>query len=188
MAVDNVKSRCRRFAAAMEAGGVPYAVIGGNAVARWVVGVEPSAERFTADVDVLLRRADMDRAAAAAAKAGFEHMQIGQTLMHVFRDNPAGKPPRQAMLDVVHVIFAGEKVNPKDPVPAPDVTEAEPGDEFRVISLEGLVRMKLVAHRLKDQVHLQDMVRVGLIDASWPARFQPPLSERLAAVIANPEA
>jgi hypothetical protein len=187
MAVENVKDRCRRFAAAMDTAGVPYAVIGGNAVARWVVSVEPAAERFTADVDVLLRREDIERAAAAAATAGFVHTQIGADFMHVFKDNPAGKSPRQAMLDAVHVIFAGEKVKPTDPVPAPDVTEAEPGDEFRVISLEALVRMKLTSYRLKDQVHLQDMLRVGLFDASWPARFPPPLDARLEAILANPE-
>jgi len=47
--------------------------------------------------------------------------------------------------------------------------------------------MKLVAHRLKDRVHLQDMTRVGLIDATWPARYPEVLAERLREILANPD-
>ena len=32
--------------------------------------------------------------------------------------------------------------------------------------------MKLTAHRLKDRVHLQDLIGVGQIDKTWPARFR----------------
>jgi hypothetical protein len=35
-------------------------VAGGNAVAAWVATVDPSAVRNTQDVDILLRRADLD--------------------------------------------------------------------------------------------------------------------------------
>jgi len=188
MSIEVVKDRCRRFAAAMDARGVPYAVIGGNAVALWVTRVEPAAERFTGDVDVLLRRQDIPRAAAAAAAHGFEHQQIGEEFLHVFRDSPQGKSPRQAFLDSVHVIFANEKVKATDTVAAPDVTEVEDSGPFRTIALEPLVRMKLVAHRLKDRVHLLDMIGVGLIDASWPAKFPAPLNERLQYLIDNPDA
>ena len=45
---------------------------------------------------------------------------------------------------------------------------------FHVVDLEPLVRMKLTSYRLKDRVHLLDMINVGLIDASWPS----PLSRR----------
>jgi hypothetical protein len=31
------------------------------------------------------------------------------------------------------------------------------------------------------------MVRVGLIDGSWPEKFPPPLDERLRAILANPD-
>jgi len=47
--------------------------------------------------------------------------------------------------------------------------------------------MKLVAFRLKDQVHLQDMTRLGLIDATWPERFPDVLAERLRQILANPD-
>jgi hypothetical protein len=47
--------------------------------------------------------------------------------------------------------------------------------------------MKLTSYRLKDQVHLQDMVQVGLIDETWPSRFEGELAERLKRILENPE-
>lgn len=47
--------------------------------------------------------------------------------------------------------------------------------------------MKLVAFHLKDQVHLQDMTRLGLIDANWPQRVPEVLADRLRQILANPD-
>jgi hypothetical protein len=47
--------------------------------------------------------------------------------------------------------------------------------------------MKLNSYRRKDQTHLQDMIGVGLIDASWPARFEPSLGERLQTLLDDPD-
>jgi hypothetical protein len=47
--------------------------------------------------------------------------------------------------------------------------------------------MKLTSFRRKDQVHLFDMIGVGLIDTTWPARFPPPLAVRLQELLDNPE-
>lgn len=87
----------------------------------------------------------------------------------------------------MHLLYAGEPVKPTDPVPTPDLSESIPHRDFQVVTLEALVRMKLVSYRRKDQVHLQDMLRVGLIDASWPAKYPPPLDERLRIILADPE-
>jgi hypothetical protein len=46
--------------------------------------------------------------------------------------------------------------------------------------------MKLIAWRDKDRTHLRDMIGVGLIDATWPARFPPPLADRLQQLLDNP--
>src|SRR5690349_4214617 len=70
-AVEKVRERLERATAALEAAGVPYAVIGGNAVAAWVSRVDPSAVRNTADVDILLRRPDLAAADSALQAAGF---------------------------------------------------------------------------------------------------------------------
>ena len=48
--------------------------------------------------------------------------------------------------------------------PNPDVEPVEYGDGIRILPLERLVRMKLNSFRLKDRVHLLDMIAVGLLD------------------------
>ncbi|MBA4066990.1 MAG: hypothetical protein C0501_25430 [Isosphaera sp.] len=179
-AVEKVQERLRRAARALEAGNVPYAVIGGNAVAAWVSKVDAGLVRNTRDVDVLIRRSDLEAAKAAMDAAGFEHALVAG--VDLFFERPDGKPS-----EGVHLLFAGEKVKPTDPVPVPELSESEDGAAFRVVSLEGLVRMKLVSFRLKDRVHLQDMTRAGLIDATWPARFPEVLAERLREILANPD-
>jgi hypothetical protein len=83
-------------------------------------------------------------------------------------------------------LFAGEPVKPGD-VPSPDIAESERGAEFQVVSLEALVRMKLIAARDLDRTHLRDLIGVGQIDATWPARFPPPLGERLQQLLDNPD-
>src|SRR6476619_7793774 len=70
-AVEKVRARMRRAVQALEQAGIPYAVVGGNAVAAWVSEVDEAAVCNTQDVDILLRRSDLDRAKEALAKAGF---------------------------------------------------------------------------------------------------------------------
>ena len=60
-AVEKVRERMLRAVAALEKARVPYAVVGGNAVAAWVSRVDESAVRNTRDVDILLRRSDLRR-------------------------------------------------------------------------------------------------------------------------------
>ena len=99
----------------------------------------------------------------------------------MFLDGP-GASPR----DAVHVIFAGEKVQPDYAIATPTVDEAEPGQAFRVLHLEALVRMKLTSYRDKDRTHLRDLIDVGLIDATWPARFGAELAQRLQHLLDTP--
>ena len=70
------------------------------------------------------------------------------------------------------------------PLEAPGVEEHELGPDFPIATLEALVRMKLNAFRLKDKLHLQDLLSVGLIDAAWCDRLPPPLGDRLRELIA----
>jgi len=44
---------------------------------------------------------------------------------------------------------------------AASADESESSDQFQVVSLAALVRMKLTSFRLKDRVHLLDMLDVG---------------------------
>ena len=179
-AVEKVRDRLLRSTAALEAAGVPYAVIGGNAVMAWVEQVDESAVRFTQDVDIVLRREDLERANEALAKAGFVHRRSAGVEM--FLDGPGAKAR-----DAVHVIFSGEKVRPEYAAAVPDVAEYASFKSYRVLSLEALVRMKLTSYRDKDKTHLRDMLEIGLIDATWPARYPPELAARLQHLIDTPD-
>lgn len=181
LAVERVRDRLLRATAALDAAGVPYAVVGGNAVAAWVSTVDIAAVRNTQDVDILLRRTDLDAATAALASAGFIRRHV--LGIDIFLDGPEAK-----MRDAVHVVFAGEKVRPDYAAPTPDVTEAQRPSGYSVIKLEALVRMKLTSFRDKDRTHLRDILEVGLIDATWPSRFVPELSARLQQLIDTPDA
>ena len=178
-AVDKVEDRLRRAVAALETAGVPYAVIGGNAVALWVSRVDESLVRLTRDVDVLLRRHHLDAARKAMEAAGFVYRHVAG--MDVFLDGPNAK-----VGDAVHILFANEKVRPADAAAAPDVEDSEDDPRFTVASLEALVRLKLIAFRRKDQVHLLDLIGVGLIDDTWPDRFPPELASRLQELLDDP--
>ena len=59
MAAEKVRERLMRSTAALERAGVPYAVVGGNAVAEWVGRIDEDAVRNTRDVDILIRREDL---------------------------------------------------------------------------------------------------------------------------------
>ena len=179
-AVELVRERLLRATAVLESAGVSYAVVGGNAVAAWVASVAPSAARNTQDVDILLRRPDLEIAAKALSAAGFIRRHIAG--MEVFLDGPNAKAR-----DAVHIILSGEKVRPEHIAASPDVMDSENAGPFRLLSLESLVKMKLTSFRRKDQVHLLDLIEVGLIDASWCPRFQPELASRLKQLIDTPE-
>lgn len=179
-AVEKVRNRLLRATGALEQAGIPYAVVGGNAVMAWVEQVDESAVRATQDVDLALRREDLERATAALESAGFVYRHSAGITM--FLDGPDAKAR-----DAVHVIFSGEKVRMEYAAAVPDVADVTSFGAYRVLNLEALVRMKLTSFRDKDRTHLRDMLDVGLIDATWPARFSPELAARLQHLLDTPE-
>lgn len=179
--VEKVRQRLIRATTALQNANVEYAVVGGNAVAAWVSRVDESAVRNTQDVDVLLRRSDLERAKIAMSQAGFVFRHAAG--INMFLDGPDAKA-REA----VHIVFASEKVREDYMAAAPDVRAVELSGGFRLIKLEALVTMKLTSFRLKDQVHLQDLLSVGLVDKNWCKRLPKDLAGRLQQIIDNPNA
>src|SRR5437016_1493139 len=158
MALDKVTERLERITRAFEEGAVPYALVGGQAVALWVATKDPAAVRTTKDVDILLRKEDLPRARAAALTVTLDYLEVLGVGMFLERMDAN---PRHA----VHVVWAGEKVRPENSLPSPTMDQRqalEPGKQ--VVSLQALVQMKLIANRDQDRVHLRDMIEVGLVD------------------------
>jgi len=180
LAVEKVRERLRRATAALEAAGVPYAVIGGNAVAAWVSKVDPGAARNTVDVGLMVNRSGLDAVKSALANAGFVYRHL--LGVHMFLDGQDGRPR-----DAVHVVFAGEKVRQQYTAAAPDLTETGRHEAYKLLGLEPLVRMKLTSFRDKDRTHLRDLIEVGLVDRSWLSRLQPDLAARLKELLDDPE-
>src|SRR5438270_990029 len=169
-AVEDVRERVIRAAGSLRQAGIPHIVIGGHAVASWVARVDKEAVRNTKDVDLLVERADFPRVVEVLESVGFIHQNVSG--VDLFLDGPDG-----SVRSAVHIVFAGEKVRSEYVLPTPTVNESEPGPDFPVPTLDALVRMKLTSFRLKDKVHLLDLLDVGLIDESW--------RERLPAAIAT---
>ena len=179
-AMDKVRERMERACLALAAAKVPYAIIGGNAVAAWVATRDEGAVRNTKDVDILLALTDTDAATLALSTVGFVRaMTMGATM---FLDGPEGKPSQ-----AIHVIWAGEKIRADYPVAAPMVDRSIEIEGKRIVELLSLLEMKLVSNRRKDQVHVLDMIGVGLIDGTWLEKLDPALVTRLQTLLDDPK-
>ena len=179
-AMDKVRERMERACQALTAAKVPYAVVGGNAVAAWVATKDEGAVRNTRDVDILLDPADAAAATTALTAAGF--VQANTKGVTMFLDGPNGKPSQG-----LHVIWAGQKVRNEYALAAPTTDQARDIDGKQIVELRSLLNMKLVSNLRIDRVHVRDMISVGLIDDSWLEGLEPFLAERLQALLDDPD-
>jgi hypothetical protein len=176
MAVERVQLRLLKATAALDAAGISYAVVGGNAVATWVGRVDAGATRATKDVDLLVRRADTERITAALSALGFVREDLRDIVLFLDPDEPSRKSG-------VRLVWAAEKIRPSYTVASPSVDEAvRDAEGFLVIDLPALVRMKLTSFRDIDRVHVADMLSVGLIDSTVRASLPVELVARLEQV------
>ena len=178
-AVERVNERLRKTVTILENAKVPYAVVGGHAVRAWVAQVDEAAVRTTRDVDILVRLRDLPHLIEAMTQAGFHHRLTAG--LNMFVEDPEG-----SARDAVHVVLTGEIVKPDDFDPNPDIEPMTRANNFQTITLEALVRMKLNSFRRKDQVHVLDMISVGLVDQSWLAKYPEPIRNRLKELLDDP--
>jgi hypothetical protein len=169
-----------RATAALNQIGVPYAVVGGNAVASWVATVDEGAVRNTRDIDLLVRRSDLPAITTALEQVGFVRDERLDIVM--FRDGAEGKPS-----EAIHLLFAGEKTRPDHLLPAPEIQTVKDPANFSVIALETLLVMKLMSNRDKDRTHLRDLIGVRLVDASLLPKLPPELAARLKQILDTPD-
>ena len=105
-------------------------------MAAWVSRVDEAAVRNTQAVDIVLRRVDLPAARNALEHVGFVYGHAAGVDMFLYEPDAKAR-------DAVHIIFAAEKVRPNYTEAAPDVSESEDTEMFRLLSLDALVRMKL---------------------------------------------
>ena len=177
-AVEKVNQRLRKTIGILEAARVPYAVVGGHAVRAWVAQVDEAAQRTTQDVDILIRPTDLPALISAMTSAGFHYRQTAGLDMFV-------EQPDASARDAVRILLCGRVE--RDGEPNPDIEPTASASDFQTVPLETLVRMKLNAFRRKDQVHLLDMISLGMIDESWLDRFPEELRRRLKTLLDDPD-
>jgi hypothetical protein len=93
--------------------------------------------------------------------------------------------PDASASDAVHVLLVGTVERGGEP--NPDIVPGVRTDDLQTVALETLVRMKLNAFRRKDQVHILDMLSLGMIDTSWLDRYPEPLRQRLQQLLDDPD-
>ena len=158
--------------------GLPYELVGGLAVLVHVEEANPELTALTRNVDLMVRREDLERIKEAAATQGFRfrHTAGGDMLLYGGTDSAR---------NAVHLIFSGELVRPNQAAPNPPIEPEKKrihGREVMVIPVADLVRMKLSSFRDKDRVHVRSMDAAGLITPAVEASLPAELSRRLQHV------
>lgn len=167
-----------RIEAAFGTAGLDYRVAGGLACYLYVEEKEPDAGRLTKDIDIVVRRVDLHRIAAAVTPFGLEYRSVAGDDMLV---QTGATSSRRA----VHLFFAGEWVRAEYPEAAPEFGEVRKMQGLRLLPLIDLVRMKLTSFRLKDQMHLKDLENVGLLPSEIDEALSTGVRQRLAEVRAR---
>ena len=130
------------------------------------------------DVDLMVRRSDLDRIKELAAESGFRfrHAAGVDMLVHGGADSARS---------AVHLVFSGELIRPDYPAPAPQIEPERKhihGRDVLVIPVADLLRMKLTSFRLKNQVHIKTLDAAGLITFEVEKKLPPVLAARLKHV------
>ncbi len=154
--------------------GVQFEVIGGVAVNVHILSLRRSRSFVTRDIDLLLHRSDLERAATAAQTLGYraKKMMGGYMLIR----------PEQDIAEAVYLIIVGEKSKSTQPFPHPELHPEEKnlfGITIPVAPLTDLLHMKLNSLRPKDLLHLETLDDVGLITPDVERQLPPVLQDRL---------
>jgi hypothetical protein len=163
---------------AFASAGLEYRVAGGLAAYLYVEEVVPDAGRLTKDIDIVVRREDVEKIVQAVAPFGLQYRNVAGLDMLV----QAGEPSARR---AVRLVFSGEKVRPEYPEATPELGPCRRIRGIRLVPLADLVRMKLTSFRAKDEAHLKDLEEAGLITAEMEAGLSSVLRERLARVRAR---
>jgi hypothetical protein len=171
-----VRARLSLATSALEAATVQYAVTGDQAVAWWVSRADRSAVRNTPEVEILVNRDDLGSVSTALEGVGFRFLDPS-----FFVEGTTGR-----QRDAVSLIFTAERTRPAQIAANPPVSASVLDGTFRTLPLDAIVSMQLADFRTVNQVHIQDLISVGLIDSTWPSRLPPELASRLQSLLDDP--
>ena len=165
-----------RISDALSAAKIPHELIGGLAVLIHVEEANPEYSTLTRDVDLMVRRGDLQQVMQAAATAGFQfrHAAGGDMLL-------AGNDVKNA----IHLIFSEEKVRPNYLAAAPAIEPEDKvihGKAVKIIPVRDLLRMKLTSFRDEDRVHVRSLDAAGLITNEVESGLTEELAGRLRIV------
>ena len=154
-----VPDTLRRLAETLRSAGIPHIFMGATAVYAY------GYERTTRDVDICMRREDLER---------FRRDLVGRVYEAVpgrsrrFVDTATGV--------TVDVLIAGEiagNTRKQREVLFPDPSEAIQVDDLPLVSLPRLIELKLVTWRLKDWADVIELIRERCLDESFGDQFNP---------------
>jgi hypothetical protein len=164
MGLGGVHSAAAAIAERFNEAGIEYAIAGAIALG------EHGFKRLTVDVDVLIRREDLDR---------FKTEWLGRGYVEV---RPGGKAVRDTIHNVkIDFLLTGDFPGDGKPKPVafPDPREAAvAGEKYRVVSLPRLVEMKLASgmtapHRLQDLADVLRLIGEAQLAQDFGARLDP---------------
>jgi hypothetical protein len=161
----DVYDTLRRLAKRLEDEGLDYAVLGGMAL------VEHGYRRATEDIDLLMRPQGLEE---------FRRQLVGRGYVPAFPE--ARKTFRDAETGVlIEVVTTGEFPGDGKPKPVafPDPADvAVEGEEFRYVTLETLIELKLASglsapHRARDIADIQDLIVRAKLPLDIAERLDP---------------
>ena len=154
-----------RLTSELEDHGIPYAVIGANAL------LAHGYPRLTEDIDLLMTREGLEK---------FHAELVGLGYMPAF---PGAKKKLRSTNDGVSIEVMTTGEYPGDgkpkPVSMPDpVTASTEIDGIRYVTFEKLVELKLASgisapHRLKDLADVQELIKIKKLDADFANKLDP---------------
>jgi len=148
---------------------IPYAIVGALSLNAY------GYQRTTDDVDVLLRREDLE---------SFKKAYLGRGYVEKF---PGSKGVRDADQNVkIDVVLTGDYPGDgkEKPVAFPDpATEAVRGERFALLPLSTLIELKLASgmtapHRLRDLADVLELIRVNALEEGFAASLNPYVQEK----------
>lgn len=163
----NLVGMLHKITDGLTAENIPYEVIGGLAVLIHVEEANPEFTSLTRDVDLIVRRSDLERIKLTVARNGFRFRHSFGEDMLIYGDGKSAK-------NAVHLIFNREKASPIEPE-----RKRIHGKEVMVIPVADLLQMKLTSNRDKDRVHIRSMDAAGLLTHETERRLTPELLSRL---------